>query len=200
MTSVSDPSEAAESRRKAFSRRNVVSIGIGFVIATALIAIVSALTGSSAPNSKAPTSILVGHHLIGFSLDGLFGGIVKAPWEGGRPSVEIFFASYCGPCRVEMPKIARYLRTHNPSHVAILAIDVTDQHSAATAMVRKDGFTFPVAFDPNGVVTSGLFGFSYVPESVFVSAKGVVTGVYYGAIPKRQLASSIKSLYSASGS
>ena len=200
MTSVSGPSEAAELHRKPFFRRNLASIGIGFVIATALIAIVSALTGSSAPNTKAPTSILIGHHLRGFSLDGLYGGTVKAPWEGGRPSVEIFFASYCGPCRVEMPKIAKYLRTHNPGPVAILAIDVTDQRSAATAMVNKVGFTFPVAFDPNGVVTSGLFGFGYVPESVFVSAQGIVTGVYYGAIPKRQLASSIKSLKSANAS
>lgn len=177
-----------------------MSVGIGFAIAIALIAVISALTGSSTTNTKAPTSILVGHHLHGFSLDGLSGGTVRAPWEGGRPSVEIFFASYCGPCRVEMPKIAKYLRTHNLGPVAILAIDVTDQRSAAKAMVEKDGFTFPVAFDPNGVVTSGVFGFSYVPESVFVSAQGVVTGVYYGAIPKRQLASSIKSLNSASAS
>jgi len=200
MTSVSDHSEAAEFHREPLFRRNLISIGIGFVIATALIATVSALTGSSTPNTKAPTSILIGHHLQGFSLDGLFGGTVKAPWQGGRPSVEIFFASYCGPCRVEMPNIARYLRTHNPGPVTILAIDVTDQRSAATAMVKRDGFTFPVAFDPNGVVTSGLFGFGYVPESVFVSAQGVVTGVYFGAIPKQQLASSIKSLESAGAS
>jgi hypothetical protein len=64
-------------------------------------------------------------------------------------------------------------------------------------MVKGDGFTFPVGFDPNGVVTGGVFGFNYVPESAFVNAKGVVTEVYYGAIPKQQLASGIKSLVAA---
>jgi hypothetical protein len=93
-----------------------------------------------------------------------------------------------------MPEIAKYLRTHNPGHVAILAVDASDQRSAATAMVNKDAFTFPVAFDPNAVVTSGIFGFGYVPESVFVNANGVVTKVYFGAIPNQQLASGIKTL------
>jgi thiol-disulfide isomerase/thioredoxin len=199
MTSVTDPPEAAEYNRKLTSRRKLVSIGIGTVIAIALIGIASALTGGNAKNTNLSTSAaLVGHHLSGFSLGGLFGGTVKAPWEAGRPSVEIFFASYCGPCRIEMPKIAKYLRTHNPSPVAILAIDVTDLRSPAQAMVKQDDFTFPVAFDPQAVVTAGVFGFNYVPESAFVNSKGVVTEVYYGAIPKQQLASGIKNLKSAS--
>jgi hypothetical protein len=63
-------------------------------------------------------------------------------------------------------------------------------------MVKKDGVTFSVSFDPNGTVTSGIFGFSTVPESVFLNAKGVVTNVYFGAIPKKQLASGIKLLKS----
>jgi hypothetical protein len=50
--------------------------------------------------------------------------------------------------------------------------------------VKKDDVTVPVAFDPKGAVTTDIFGFEAVPESVFLNAKGVVKGVYYGAIPK----------------
>ena len=196
MTSVTDSPEAAKFPRKPISRKKVLSISLGSAVA--LIVIVSVLTGGYAKNTNLSTSaVLVGHHLSGFSLDGLFGGKVNAPWESGRPSVEIFFASYCGPCRAEMPKIAKYLRTHFLGRVAILAIDATDERPAGQAMVKGDGFTFPVGFDPNGVVTGGVFGFNYVPESAFVNAKGVVTEVYYGAIPKQQLASGIKSLVAA---
>jgi hypothetical protein len=46
-------------------------------------------------------------------------------------------------------------------------------------------------------VTTGIFGFGAVPESVFVNAQGVVTQVYIGAIPKKQLASGIVKLKSA---
>ena len=175
-----------------------ISIGIGTVVAVALIAVVSVLTGGKVTNGDvAPTSALVGKHVKGFTLDGLNGGTLKAPWESGRASVEVFFASYCGPCQGEMPKIAAYIRHHDPNPVEVLAIDAIDDRSPAQAMVKKDDVTFPVAFDPNGVVTTGIFGFGEVPESVFVNAKGVVTKVYFGAIPEQQLAKGIKSLRSA---
>jgi len=182
------------------SRRQLVTIGVGSVLAITLIAVVSVLTGGGASNFNVPTSKLVGQHLKSFSLGGLFGGKVKAPWESGHPSVEIFFASYCGPCQAEMPKIAKYLSTHKLGHVAILAVDSSDVRANAVAMVRHSRFTSPVAFDPNAVVTSGVFGFGYVPESVFVNAQGLVTEVYYGAIPKQQLASGIKSLIASRSS
>jgi hypothetical protein len=51
-----------------------------------------------------------------------------------------------------------------------------------------------VAFDPNDVVTSGIFQFESVPETVFVSKDGVVEQVYFGAIPVSQLKSGIASL------
>jgi thiol-disulfide isomerase/thioredoxin len=173
----------------------MISIGIGVVVAIALIAVVSALTGGKVTSGNGlPTSKLVGQHVKAFSLDGLNGGVVKSPWSEGRASVLVFFASYCGPCQHEMPKIAKYIRTHSPSPVDVVAVDAIDERSAAQAMIKKDDVTFPVAFDPNGVVTTNIFGFKDVPESVFVSAKGVVKGVYFGAIPKDTLASDIKSL------
>lgn len=175
-----------------------LSIGIGTVVAIAVIAVVSLLTGGKVTNNNAAeTSALVGKHVKGFTLDGLNGGTLKAPWESGKASVEVFFASYCEPCKGEMPKIAKYIRTHSPSPVEVLAIDAVDDRSPAQAMIKKDDVTFPVAFDPNGAVTTGIFGFGEVPESVFVNAKGVVTKVYFGAIPEQELAQGIKDLRSA---
>jgi hypothetical protein len=95
-----------------------------------------------------------------------------------------------------MPKIAAYIRTHSPRPVEVLAIDANDNRGSAQAMIKKDDVTFPTAFDPNGVVTTGVFGFVAIPESVFINSKGIVEKVYYGAIPKRQLAVGIKLLKS----
>jgi hypothetical protein len=95
-----------------------------------------------------------------------------------------------------MPKIAKYIRTHTLSPVDVVAVDAVDKRTAARAMIKKDDVTFPVAFDPNGTVTTGLFGFQAVPESVFLSPSGVVKGVYYGAIPKNILIEGLKSLKS----
>jgi thiol-disulfide isomerase/thioredoxin len=172
-----------------------VLITVGALAAVVLITVVSVLTGGKATN--APINQLVGKQMKSFSIAGLDGGHVSAPWKTGRPSVVIFFASYCGPCKTEMPKISKYLRAHNPGSVSVVGVDAVDARSAGQAMVKNAGFTYPVAFDSNGNVTSGIFGFSTVPESVFLNAKGVVTNVYFGAIPKKQLADGIKLLKSS---
>ncbi len=178
------------------SKRALVVGGVAAAIA--LIAVVSVYTGAKVTSGKGgavlPTSDLVGRTVHSFSLDGLSSGTIRAPWTQGRASVLIFFASWCGPCQGEMPKVARYVREHDPSPVEVLGIDANDQRSNAEAFVKKDGVTFPVAFDANGTVTSGVFGFDELPESVFLSAKGVVKKVYFGAVPERVLARGIAML------
>lgn len=181
------------------SPKKAVVIGVAVALVIGLVAVVSALTGgkvTSGQKNLLTTSALVGHHIHGFSLDGLNGGVIRSPWSKGHPSVLVFFASYCGPCRSEMPKIAKYIRTHTLSPVDVVAVDAVDRRGAAQTMIKRDGVTFPVAFDPNGTVTTGLFGFQEVPESVFLSPRGVVKGVYYGAIPKDILIEGLKKLNS----
>ncbi len=175
-------------------KRRLVPIAVGVLGVIGLIAVASSLTGGQAPKSTNSNSSLIGVHVKDFSLGGLNGGTIKAPWESDRASVLVFFASYCGPCQGEMPKIASYIRAHNPSPVDIVAVDAIDERSSAQAMIKRDDVTFPVAFDPNGVVTNGVFGFGEIPESVFINSEGVVVKVYYGAIPERLLARGITML------
>ncbi len=169
------------------------------VLVVALIAVVSVLTGGKVTSGDRggvvlPTTKLVGHQVQSFTLPGLSGGKVHAPWTEGHASVLIFFASWCTPCQGEMPKVAEYLRAHDPGPIDVVGIDANDERSAGQAFVKKDGVTFPVAFDANGTVTGGIFGFQELPESVFINAKGVVKRVHFGAIPDRALASGIKML------
>jgi len=180
-------------------KKKAIVIATSVVLVIALVGIVSALTGgkvSPGQKNSLTSSKLVGHHIHDFSLDGLNGGVITSPWSSGHSSVLVFFASYCGPCKGEMPKIAKYIRTHNLSPIDVVAVDAVDKRSAAQAMIKKDGVTFPVAYDPNGTITTGLFGFEDVPESVFLNARGVVKGVYYGAIPKNVLIAGLKTLTS----
>jgi thiol-disulfide isomerase/thioredoxin len=193
-------SETTSQTKRPLPRKKVIVIGVVVVLVIALVGIVSAITGgkvTSGQKNLLTSSALVGHHIHEFSLDGLNGGVIKSPWSSGHSSVLVFFASYCGPCKSEMPKIATYIRTHDLSPVDVVAVDAVDKRSAAQAMIKKDNVTFPVAYDPNGTVTTGQFGFEDVPESVFLSPTGVVKGVYYGAIPKHTLIEGLKILNSA---
>jgi len=171
-----------------------VSIGIGTVVAIALITVVSLLTGGKVNDNATSQNALVGKSVRGFSLSGLSGGTVRSPWTSGHPGVLIFFASWCGPCKAEMPKIAKYLATHGEGAIQVLGIDTADQRSAGQSFVSRAGATFHVGFDPSSSIASGVFGFQGIPETVFVSAKGVVVEVYPGAIPKDQLVKGLEVL------
>jgi len=174
-----------------------ISLGIGTVVAVALIAVVSVVTGGKVTNSSnSPRSALQGKSIATFSASGLDGGTQKSPWSNGRPSVLVFFASWCTPCQGEIPKIAKYVSSHGEGKVQVLGIDAGDQRAAAQAFTKKDHVTFAVAFDPNDAITAGLFKFAALPETVFLNSKGVVENVHVGAISIAQLASGIASLES----
>ena len=176
--------------------RKTWAIITGSTFAVVAIVVVSILTGGTVTNNNGePTSALVGKSVATFSLSGLRSGTVEAPWKSHHPGVLIFFASTCPPCRGEMPKVATYLRHHNEGAVRVVGIDANDDtRAAAETFVKKSGVTFPVAFDPNDVVTTGIFKFATIPETAFVNAKGIVTQIYFGAIPKSILAQGIAAL------
>ena len=135
------------------------------VVVLAVITVVSNLTGGSTKSSDiAPVSSLVGKKVANYTLVGLSGGTERAPWSNGHPAVLIFFASWCGPCHSEIPKLASYVSTHALGHVVVMGIDATDVRSSAQAFVRRVHVTFPVAFDSNNVVTAGVFKFGQPPR------------------------------------
>lgn len=167
------------------------------VAAVLAIVVVSIFTGAKVTNGNGdePTSALVGKSVATFSLSGLEGGTIEAPWKSHHAAVLIFFASTCPPCQGEMPKVATYLRHHNEGSIRVLGIDTnSDTRAAGKRFVKKSGVTFPVAFDPNETVTTGIFQFATIPETAFVNAKGIVTQIYFGAIPKGVLAEGIAAL------
>jgi peroxiredoxin len=187
-------SDTTEPQRRS-SKKQRRSIAIGAVGAVIAIVVVSIFTGGKVTtNGGEPKSNLVGKTVASFSLSGLSSGTIVAPWKSHHASVLIFFASYCAPCKTEMPKVASYLRHHNEGTIRVIGVDADDESGAAKSFVAKSGVTFPIAFDPNGNVTSGIFNFRTVPETVFVNAKGVVTQVYFGAIPKDILVKGIATL------
>jgi len=175
----------------------MISLGIGTTVALVVILVVSWLTNthnSNAPSGALPPSALVGKFVKPFDASGLNGGVVKAPWASGHPGVVIFFASWCGPCQHEMPKVASYLDANPPGQVRVVGVDVNDVNASAQRFVKKVGVHFAIGTDPNFSITAGNFGFGQIPETVFVNARGIVQQVYFGAIPVKELAAGIARL------
>ncbi|HWF58093.1 MAG TPA: TlpA family protein disulfide reductase, partial [Candidatus Dormibacteraeota bacterium] len=98
---------------------------------------------------------------------------------GGKPLVVNFWASWCDPCRIEMP-LLQQAANRNPG-IAFLFVDERDNQSAARAFFAGLGLHGTVASDPDGTMAA-LFDVVSVPYTVFVSATGTIAGVQVGQI------------------
>lgn len=165
-----------------------VSLGIGTAVAVALIVVVSLLTGGrSTPNA------LIGTEARTFTLPTLSGGTLTAPYATGQPTVLVFMASYCGPCRAELPHLVAYLRDHSTGSVRVIGVDTGDQRPAALAFVHGDAVPFPVTFDPNSTVAAS-FGLVGIPDTIFINAQGKVANVVIAKITPEQFASDVAAI------
>lgn len=100
-----------------------------------------------------------------------------------------FWASWCGPCRMEMPEIQR-LYESLPEGTAILAVNMTAQESSPETPVRymeQHGYTFPMALDPAGRAGESFRALS-LPTSLFISPDGIVTARVAGPLSQRAMA------------
>jgi thiol-disulfide isomerase/thioredoxin len=90
----------------------------------------------------------------------------------GRAAVLNLWASWCVPCRQEMPVLAAY--TAQPGAVVVLGVDVRDQPASALGLLADLGVRYPSVTDPDGAVQHALRAPPVLPVSYLVRPDGSV--------------------------
>ena len=124
-----------------------------------------------------------------FTLKRLDGGKESLRDHRGHPVVLNFWASWCGPCRTEMPDLVSAFQAHQSQGLHVLAINLTDQERRkdVSRFVDDLAMPFPVLLDENGRVRE-RFELVAVPTTVFVDSTGVIRRVHSGPISREALA------------
>jgi cytochrome c biogenesis protein CcmG, thiol:disulfide interchange protein DsbE len=162
---------------------------IGIVLAVVLGIFLFTGLGTSQGSTGAPHE---GGPVPSFSRQnvGPVGGTqVSVPADGGghgRPSVLLFFGNWCPSCHQELPPLAAAVRAQDKaggrlSHIRVIGVDSEDSVSSAQSFIHSAGVSFPVAYDPDVTVTSGLFYFEGDPYAVFVNGDGTIKKIVAGA-------------------
>lgn len=101
----------------------------------------------------------------------------------GRRVVVNFFASWCPPCRQELPVLATAQR-RAAGQVAFVGVDVADSAGAASALVKASGVDYPVVVDPNRTFSGGQYHLAGLPDTFLISPTGQVADVVMGPVDR----------------
>lgn len=107
----------------------------------------------------------------------------------GKPIVLNFWASWCGPCQMEMPDFhEKYLTLKDDVH--FLMVNMTDGSretvDTASSFVEEQGYSFPVLYDKDSDAAAA-YGVRSIPTTYFIDAKGYAVAQVAGAIDAETL-------------
>ena len=99
----------------------------------------------------------------------------------GRAVLVNIWASWCVPCRAEMPAVQRVYDEYKDRGLIVLAVNSTvqDQAASAKAFAAEFGLTFPILLDMEGIATR-LYEVRALPSSFFIGRDGVIIEVVIG--------------------
>lgn len=114
---------------------------------------------------------LVGRTAPGFTATSADGSTFTLDATRGKPVVLSFWASWCGPCRQELPALAELQKTR--SDVVIYAVNVDRERAAADKFLRAVPFDLPIVWD-NLAEALGQYDVTSMPTMFLLDAQGTV--------------------------
>lgn len=148
---------------------------------------------------------LVDFEAPGFALRDVQGQPVELKQFRGRPVLLNFWATWCAPCREEMPEFEEVYRQHKDQGLVVLAVSLDGEAGAkqVPAYLREGSprigaFTFPVALDMKQEVARS-YRLTGIPASFFLDRSGVIRVLHPGAISRQQLLDRLRAILPAGG-
>ena len=128
----------------------------------------------------------------GFSLPDLQGNRVALADYAGRPVLVNFWATWCPPCRAELPELEK-LAQEKPGCLAVLGVAIESGSAAeVAAFVRERGLTYPIL--TGGESAASAYGVVTLPHSVLIDASGRAVGVYRGQLTREGVGKDVAAL------
>lgn len=180
-------------RRTAAPRRQRSMAGGLLVVGVGLVAAALAWMVLSAPHTQPLSPAHVGGKVGDFALVDLSGQPIRLSDFSGQPVLINAWATWCPPCRGEMPALESYYRAHRSDGFVLLAVNAGESQGTVRSFIAQAGFTFPVLLDPGQRVLSGL-GVQAFPTSILIGRDGRVMYMQAGGLTPAMLESRVTPL------
>jgi thiol-disulfide isomerase/thioredoxin len=178
------------SRRKLAQLRSLFLIGGGLLI-LAMAIIFLARQPADATAKLAPPRL--GQAMPDLTLNDLSGKPVQLSDFAGQPVLINAWATWCPPCRAEMPLLNQTYLEHKDEGFVVLAVNAGESQTLVNQFISQSGFSFPVLLDPDSASLSQLGVFSF-PTSILVDRDGKVKKIHVGIITPEAMQNEIAPL------
>jgi peroxiredoxin len=132
----------------------------------------------------------VGRAAPDFLLQTPAGGTLRLSDLRGKPILVNFWATWCAPCRQEIPEIVRAYNARRGEGLEVVAVNLQENDGVVREFAQERGMTFPIVIDRRGQVAEAwrIGGpVKGIPSSYFIDRDGIVRGVVYGPMDAEKL-------------
>ncbi|NMP37403.1 MAG: TlpA family protein disulfide reductase [Clostridiales bacterium] len=147
---------------------------------------------SGLPETEGKTS----EYAPDFTVTDATGANVKLSDFKGKPVVLNFWASWCSPCKSEMPDFDKAFAMYGED-VHFLMVNLTNANGEtaekARALIKQEGYSFPVYFDTKSLADRA-YGVTSIPSTYFIDKDGKIVASYSGSMEYNVLERGIKAV------
>ncbi|MDO8345210.1 MAG: TlpA disulfide reductase family protein [Cellvibrio sp.] len=114
-----------------------------------------------------------------FTLQSSTGENVRLAEQRGQVVMLNFWASWCGPCRKEMPLLDEMSKRYSAAGFVLYGVNVEEDNADAKKLIKELGVTFPILYDTESKASS-LYNVDAMPTTVVIDKKGEIRFVNRG--------------------
>lgn len=178
---------------------NVERPWLGWAAAAVIAAVVLTSyfrVGNRGGASAAGPAAMVGRPAASFTIPTPDGREQSLATYRGRIVVLNLWASWCAPCRAEMPDLQRLYATYRSRNVVVLGVDQGESAERARAFARSLRISYPILVDKDQLYGSVYRGLG-LPTTVIVDASGTVARGFDGPLAYEQMVAAVRPLLTA---
>lgn len=172
-------------------RNNRLALGLMLLLTTVAVAVAG--MNLNVGNAEVKSGIAIGSRAVDFELPDLDGKTVKLLEVVGKNQVTIvnFWATWCPPCRGEIPDLIRVYQKYSAQRVTILGVNLQEEPAQVKDFAKKNRMNFPILTDTAGKAAK-IYNVYAIPTTFVLDAKGVIRHKIEGSTTSKVLEAKVK--------